>query len=531
VPVVLSYQSVHQQMQFMSKLSPVTSATAGGAASGVGTGTAVASGSESSLPQAAGNHHHATEQTIALKAQIARLNEEHEAFQREIVALQKRVKNDSELLISKEEAVAHQAELVRELRERDHRNQAYITSLRNHLDEALAEVKARKEAEEKVKQLAEDRLKQISDLKQTIQSQNNLIKLLGGEAPTDLDYGENAGSGSEPLFPRQDFADREQVLSNIAWGATVRAEIPAVRTRYIQAHTGPCNTCRYIGDGRVIATGGDDGKVCLWVAQTGVRTLQLSAPTQAVTSLAVAPDNSTIVATSTDHNTYVWAMRNGACTKLTGHSQSVMDVAYLNAHTLVTGSRDLTMRIYDLSGETPTQLIKCGSSLRVLATTTTGSQMIVSAHMDNTIKLWSPNTREMLGEIKSVHDTPITSLALFHDQLVLSSSVGGDLALTDIRNGKVIRRYKDSVQHKYSSRGCRAVFSPDYQYVLAGDDMGQLFVWRLNSDEPVSVVKPPVSAKGEMQCVDWARNGRQVCSVDRKGCLSIWDCSSSSDHL
>ncbi len=139
----------------------------------------------------------------------------------------------------------------------------------------------------------------------------------------------------------------------------------------------------------------------------------------------------------------------------------------------------------------------------------------------------SYSTPPQVGEIKDAHAHSVTSVELFHDQLVLSNSSSGELALTDLRSYKVLHRYRGSDADPYLNRKekARACFSPDYRYIVAGDDLGRLFVWNVNTTQLVSIIKPPVSTTKANPAVyvEWSPNGRQISSVDVQGCLSIWE--------
>lgn len=60
---------------------------------------------------------------------------------------------------------------------------------------------------------------------------------------------------------------------------------------------------------------------------------------------------------------------------------------------------------------------------------------IISGHFDGNLRVWCPNTKNLLNEIKDLHEETITSVA-FHNSnnnLLLTNSRDHTMKLIDIR--------------------------------------------------------------------------------------------------
>ena len=82
-------------------------------------------------------------------------------------------------------------------------------------------------------------------------------------------------------------------------------------------------------DGRLIATGGEDGKAKLWDAESGQEIHLLKEHASGVASLAFSPDGSRIATGSWDRTLKIWDVERGEeVLVLKGHTDRVFCVAF-----------------------------------------------------------------------------------------------------------------------------------------------------------------------------------------------------------
>jgi WD40 repeat protein len=113
-----------------------------------------------------------------------------------------------------------------------------------------------------------------------------------------------------------------------------------------------------------------------------------------VLSVAFSPDGKTIVSGSADQTIRLWDLAgNPIGQPFQGHSASVWSVAFSpDGKTIVSGSADQTIRLWDLAGNPIGQPFQ-GHSASVLSVAfSPDGKTIVSGSADQTIRLWLGGT-------------------------------------------------------------------------------------------------------------------------------------------
>ncbi|MCA9218321.1 MAG: hypothetical protein KDB27_34870, partial [Planctomycetales bacterium] len=103
-----------------------------------------------------------------------------------------------------------------------------------------------------------------------------------------------------------------------------------------------CVTYFHSSDGDFVATGGEDGTVKIWKAETGELLKRLDAHTARVTSVNASPDGSRLATASQDTTAKIWdSARGKEVLTLRGHTQEVTSVTFSpDGQKVLTASRD-----------------------------------------------------------------------------------------------------------------------------------------------------------------------------------------------
>ena len=122
---------------------------------------------------------------------------------------------------------------------------------------------------------------------------------------------------------------------------------------------GTITSLTFSPDGKLVASGGSDGRVRLWEVATGRELRRLEGHTDAVTSLDFKNDGKILASGAKDNTTRLWEVATGReLHLLAGHGDVVRAVLFSpDGQTLVSGSGDKTVKVWDS---------KTGKDLRTL---------------------------------------------------------------------------------------------------------------------------------------------------------------------
>lgn len=157
----------------------------------------------------------------------------------------------------------------------------------------------------------------------------------------------------------------------------------------------------------LLASGADDRTIRLWDPKSTSEVAQFEHPVvrehtnnwvaERINAWAVLADGRIAYAATSDIN--LWDLSTGAISRLEGHSELVESLAVLPDARLASGSRDGTIRIWDLRTGTETVRLE-GHTGRVIALTVLGSGRLASASApqfstsgsrERSIRLWDLN--------------------------------------------------------------------------------------------------------------------------------------------
>jgi len=228
----------------------------------------------------------------------------------------------------------------------------------------------------------------------------------------------------------------------------------------LRFHESAVNAVALLPDGRIV-TGGADGKIAIWQADSPVPQRVLEGHVAPVVSLAVSPDGLTLASASWDRTIRLWSLTgSGEPRVLEDHQQNVNGVAFTpDGKALVSAAYDLTLRVWRLEGGAPT-VITLPTPLNSVAVSSDGE--IVVGGADGSVFFFSASG-EPHGEIES-GQTPIVTIAVSNDgTLVAAAGIRGSVAIIDRRTRAVVRTLVGPGLPVWS-----ATFFPDNRTLLTG---------------------------------------------------------------
>jgi WD40 repeat protein len=158
----------------------------------------------------------------------------------------------------------------------------------------------------------------------------------------------------------------------------------------------------FSGDGRYLATGGDDGTVRLWDPVTREQWALPQGHEGAVTSVAFSADGAHVASGGQDNSLRLWRVETRELVSVLEHDDWVNTVAFSpDSAALASGSDDGTVRLWDaVTGDLVATLLEpdeaslFGSSVTSVAFSSTGT--VAAASDDGTVRLWSARREPLL---------------------------------------------------------------------------------------------------------------------------------------
>jgi len=170
------------------------------------------------------------------------------------------------------------------------------------------------------------------------------------------------------------------------------------------------------------------------------RTNEMPDNEQQITDLKIST-NSKYMYCAAGTNVNVWDLNSlSVCSKLTGHKATVMsmEMSPSNSPTIITGSKDRYVRVYDYSDYSKTSQLNCSPSSTLIPPHLDGVESLVyldksntlfTASRDKSIKKWDINKSGVVNTCYQAHNNWVCSIGAFESQS------NGSILMSGGRNG------------------------------------------------------------------------------------------------
>ena len=242
-------------------------------------------------------------------------------------------------------------------------------------------------------------------------------------------------------------------------------------------------------DGRRVVSGGSDGTVRVWEAESGRELSVLERHMGPVLSLSWSGDGRRVVSGGVDGTARVWDVESGReLSVLKGHKRMVISVSWSgDGRYVVSGGDDGTVRLWE----------------------------------GKTVRLWARESGRELSVLKG-HKRSVMSVSWSGDgRYVVSGGIDGTVRVWDVESGRelwVLEGRKGPVMS--------VSWSGDGRYVVSGGFDGTVRVWDVESGRELWVLE---GHKGQVRTVSWNGDGRYVVSGGDDGTVRLWDVESGRE--
>ncbi len=271
-------------------------------------------------------------------------------------------------------------------------------------------------------------------------------------------------------------------------------------------------------DGKIIATGNDDGIVRFWNLETGEFIQDLRGHTNWIRSLAWSPDGKFIASASEDETIQIWDPSNGQCLQiLRGHTGRVWSVAFHPSRPwLVSGDDGMKIKFWHVTtGECLGAFKGYSQQTRPIAFSPDG-MILATGNNQATVGLKNSKT----GEIQETIPTDggnIWSLAYSSDGHIL---VGGSDD-TKIYIWDLLGTNRSPILLSGHSNWVRTVaVSPDGQHIVSGSDDKTVKLWNSHNYKCIATFEGHTDW---IRSVSFIPNNSLLVSGSDDGTIKVWN--------
>ncbi|MEG3976681.1 AAA-like domain-containing protein [Microcoleus sp. herbarium8] len=308
-----------------------------------------------------------------------------------------------------------------------------------------------------------------------------------------------------------------QLIATGGGDQTVKLWLPDGTLHQTLQHTATVFALRFSPDSQRLVTSSLDGSIYLW-SREGQLLKTFEGHSAAIWAIAVSPDGQRIASASEDSTIRLWSIDGKPIETLTEHQGGVWAVAFSpDGNLLASGSADGTIKVWTDKGELLRTLKGHNATVwdvefALLADNSgTKRPTIVSASADNTVKLWQPDGT--LLQTLSGHSSEVFEVAVSTAGDVIASASADQTINLWKPDGTLLKVLKG---HQSAIRG--VTFIPNSQMVVSASYDNTARLW--NPISPFSKVLH--GHRGTIWDVDFSPDGQMVASAGADWSFKLW---------
>ncbi|MFB2836606.1 eIF2A-related protein [Floridanema evergladense] len=235
-----------------------------------------------------------------------------------------------------------------------------------------------------------------------------------------------------------------------------------------------------------------------------------------VNCVAFSPNGQYIVSGSRDKTVRLWDLHGNQIRQpFKGHTEPINSVAFSpDGQYIISGSQDKTVRLWDLHGNLISQFEGHEANISSVAFSSDG-QYIVSGSRDKTVRLWDLHGNQIRQPFKG-HEDGVISVAFSPDgQHIVSGSRDKTVRLWDLHGNQIRQPFKGHEDTVIS-----VCFSPDGQHIASTSQDSTIRLWNREGN-PVGA--PFRGHEGSVISVAFTSNGFCLASGGADGTIRLWD--------
>jgi WD40 repeat protein len=235
-------------------------------------------------------------------------------------------------------------------------------------------------------------------------------------------------------------------------------------------------------DAGFVATGHDDGRVCLWDV-AGQALVHASAPNRrTVSSIAFSPDGKKLAVADEGKTITIYSAQDGQrLATVTGHQDRIPQVLWHpNGRWVISAGWDATARVWDAQTAEPVRLLNAHDSEVVSLAVSAAAQIMATADAQGKVCVWHGDDLRPLCELDS-GGAAVHSMAFSSDGQILAGA-GGDhrIHVWEAQRGRAL-----SAGNNLAKLSTSVSVSPDGSRVASNAGGRSCQVWDTVTRQPI----------------------------------------------
>ena len=228
---------------------------------------------------------------------------------------------------------------------------------------------------------------------------NDAIELFEEAKRMKDKYSQPAEKYEEEKIPEAPEFNLSEYTTNLL-KYNLKVNLPSRQKHKIFAHQNETTCVVYDPLGKRLATGGGDHLIKIWDPNSGKNTAILKGFQKAVSSISFNLEGSVIAGGSVQKTIKLFSLKTQReLHTFTGHKDTVNAIKMmLRSPKIISGSADLSIKIWDCEKNLCSKTNMCYSSCFSMDTTNEDN-LVVSGHLDGTLRLWSVTDGQLVHQI------------------------------------------------------------------------------------------------------------------------------------
>lgn len=239
---------------------------------------------------------------------------------------------------------------------------------------------------------------------------------------------------------------------------------------------------RFNGDGEYCLTCGSDKTIKLWNPHRSLELKTYHGHGNEVLDAQSSCDNASICSGGMDRYVCNWDVSTGKnLRRFHGHKGRVNCVTFNEeASAIISGSVEGLVNIWDVRSRKLEPIQSLDEATDSVTSVCVTSHEILTSSVDHHVRRYDVRCGQMTSDFIG---SPVTSISLTRDaQCILTATLDDTLRLIDKKTGELLNEYKG---HKSSDFKIDCVIASDDRQVLSGSQDGCVYIWDLIKATPI----------------------------------------------